>query len=65
MLVRKLLEWMDGPSEIYVGKVKNLIIENATVIGYTNVGCIAGGTQRIGFITRQVLQKDIRLRMYR
>lgn len=31
-----------------VGKVKNLSIENATIIGGTNVGCIAGGVQRIG-----------------
>ncbi|MGC9052870.1 MAG: PASTA domain-containing protein [Candidatus Hydrogenedens sp.] len=34
--------------EFYVGKVKNLIIENAEITGGTNVGCLAGSILRIG-----------------
>lgn len=43
---------VDNPPEFYVGKVKNIIIENATVVGNTNVGCLAGSAQRIGSTTQ-------------
>ncbi|MCX7759449.1 MAG: hypothetical protein N2169_07595, partial [bacterium] len=40
------------PPEFYVGKIKNLSIENATIIGGTTVGCIGGSAQRIGSTTQ-------------
>ncbi|MCX8064368.1 MAG: PASTA domain-containing protein [Candidatus Hydrogenedentes bacterium] len=36
-----------------VGKVRNLVIENATIVGGTNVGCVAGSAQRIGSTNQQ------------